>query len=92
MRGKPGPTLSDDARTLAIASIRRYFREELDQDIGDLKGSLVLDYFLAELGPAVYNNAIADARAYFAERTADLAALCHHEEFTFWPSESRRRP
>jgi uncharacterized protein (DUF2164 family) len=92
MRGKLPPTLSDDARKHAIASIRRYFREELDQDIGDLKATLVLDYFLAELAPAIYNNAIADARAFFTERTADLAALCHHEEFTYWPPESRRRP
>ena len=91
MRGKRPVELSDDARKLAIASIRRYFQEELGQEIGDLKASFILDYFLAELGPAVYNGAIADARNFFAERTADLGALCHHEEFTYWPSASRRR-
>jgi uncharacterized protein (DUF2164 family) len=92
MRGKPPPVLSDDARKHAVASIRRYFHEELGQEIGDLKASFVLDYFLTELGPAVYNSAIADAQTFFAERTADLGALCHQEEFTYWPSESRRRP
>ena len=92
MRGKPPVVLSDDARKHAIASIRRYLREELDLEVGDLKASFVLDYFLAELGPTVYNTAIADARAFFTERTADLGALCHEEEFTYWPSETRRRP
>ena len=92
MRGKPPVALSDDARKHAVASIRRFFREDLDQDIGDLKASLVLDYFLKEIGATVYNIAIADAKAFFVERTADLGALCHREEFTYWPAESRRAP
>lgn len=92
MRGKPPVVLSDDARKHAVASIRRYFDEELGQELGDLKASFVLDYFLAELGPAVYNMAIADAQTFFTERAADFGALCYREEFTYWPSESRRRP
>jgi uncharacterized protein (DUF2164 family) len=84
MRGKPPITLSDDARKRAIASIRRYFDENLESEIGDLKAELVLDYFLAEHGPTVYNQAIADARSFFDERSADLGALCYHSEFTFW--------
>lgn len=92
MRGKPPIVLSDDARKQAVASLRRYFQEELGQEVGDLKASFLLDYFLAEVGPTVYNTAIADAQKFFAERTADLGALLHREEFTYWPSESRRRP
>lgn len=92
MRGKPPIVLSDDARKHAVASLRRYFQEEIGQEIGDLKASFLLDYFLAELGPAVYNTAIAEAQAFFAERNADLGALLHRDEFTYWPSESRRRP
>jgi uncharacterized protein (DUF2164 family) len=90
MRGKTSVQLSDDARKLAVASIRRYVEEELGQEVGDLKASFVLDFFLAELGPVVYNKALADAQTFFAERTADLGALAH-EEFTYWPSASRRR-
>lgn len=90
MRGQRKLSLTDDARKLAIASIRRHFTEELDQDIGDLKATLVLDFFLAELGPTVYNMGVADVRAFFAERTEDLGALSL-EEFTYWPAASRRR-
>lgn len=92
MRDKPPLALSDDARKRAIGSIRQYFEGELGQEIGDLKASLVLDYFLAEVGPAVYNIAIADATAFFAERGADLGALAHREEFPYWSSRARRRP
>jgi uncharacterized protein (DUF2164 family) len=91
MRDKPSLTIPDDARQQALASIRQYFADALGQEIGDLKASLVLDYFLVEIGPVVYNKAIADAKSFFDERAADLGALCHHEEFPFWPAAARRR-
>lgn len=84
MRGKPDVTISDEARKRAVASIKRYVAEELDQEIGDLKAGLLLDYFLGELGPTVYNRAIADARAYFEERAADLDGVCFRAEFPYW--------
>lgn len=84
MRDKTKITLSDDARKRALTSIRRFFASELDEDIGDLKAMLVLDYFLAEHAPSVYNQAIADAQGYFQERVADLESVCYHAEFPFW--------
>jgi uncharacterized protein (DUF2164 family) len=84
MRGKPDIRLTDEAKKQAIASIRRYFQEEWEQDIGDLKAGLVLDYVLRELGPTVYNRAIADARAFFDERAADLDGVCYRAEFPYW--------
>ena len=62
--------LSPEITRQLQASIKRYFAEHLDQDIGDLKAGLVLDYCLKEIGPAVYNRAIADAQAYFQDRIA----------------------
>ncbi|MGQ0641789.1 MAG: DUF2164 domain-containing protein [Gemmatimonadaceae bacterium] len=76
--------LSDDARKRALASIRRYLSENLDEEIGDLKAALFLDYVLAEFGPTIYNKAIADARAFFIERAGDLDAVAYHAEFPFW--------
>lgn len=84
MRGKPAMTLSDEARTRAIASLRRYFAEELDDDIGDLKADLLLQFILEEIGPTVYNRAIGDARAFFEERAADLDGVCFQSEFPYW--------
>ena len=91
MRDKESIVISDDARKQAVASIRRYFAESLDDEIGELKAILVLDYFLAELGPTIYNQAIADARGFFEERTADLGAICYHAEFPFW-GKAKRSP
>jgi len=66
------------------ASIKRYFSEELEQDIGDLKAGMVLDYVVKEVGPSVYNQAISDAQAYFQERVTDLDGVCFEKEFGYW--------
>ena len=89
MREKKPIQVPAPARTRAIASIRRYFAEELDQEIGELKAGLLFDYFVADIGPTIYNQAIADARAFFEERSADLAAVCYQAEFTFWEKAGR---
>lgn len=74
----------DEARTRAIASLQRYVLEELDVKMSDLKATLLLDYIAAELGPTIYNMAIADARAWLEERASDLDATQHRGEFTWW--------
>jgi uncharacterized protein (DUF2164 family) len=83
--------LSDDARKQSIASIKRYFAEELDQDIGELKAGGVLEFFLKEIAPTVHNGAIAEAQTYLRDRVADLEGACSAIEFGYWPSSSVRR-
>jgi uncharacterized protein (DUF2164 family) len=84
MRGKPGITLSDEARKRAITSLQRYMAEEMEEPIGHLKADLLLRYVLEELGPTIYNKAIADARVFFEERSADLGGVCYQAEFPYW--------
>jgi uncharacterized protein (DUF2164 family) len=77
--------ISPETRKRLIASLKRYSAENLDEELGDLKAGLLLDYCLTEIGPAVYNQAIADAQSYFTDRVADLEGVCHEPEFGFWP-------
>ena len=77
-------TLSPDTRKQLIALLKRYAAEHLDDEIGDLKAGLLLDFCLVEVGAVVYNQAIADAQTYFQERTSDLDGVCHQPEFTYW--------
>jgi uncharacterized protein (DUF2164 family) len=81
MRARKQIALAENARKQAIAALQEYFRDNLDDEIGDLKAGLLLDFILSELGPSVYNQAIADARTFFEERTSDLAAICYRDEF-----------
>lgn len=80
-RKKTGITLPDAGRRQAIAALQQYFAANMDEAVGELKAGLLLDFILSELGPSVYNQAIADARTFFEERTSDLAAICYHDEF-----------
>jgi uncharacterized protein (DUF2164 family) len=84
-------SLPDDARKHSIASIKRYFAEELEQDIGDLKAGLLLDFVLNEIAPTIYNGAINDAQTFLRDRLADLEGVCTVPEFAYWPSASVRR-
>lgn len=56
----------------------------MDEEIGDLQADLLLDYVLGEIGPTVYNRAIADAKAYFLLKTDDLDGSCYEPEFGYW--------
>ena len=88
MRKGRALALADPARKQAVAAIQQYFDDNMDEPVGDLKAGLLLDFVLSELGPSIYNQAVADARAFFEERSQDLAAVCYYEEF---PATTRRK-
>jgi len=73
-----------DTEKYLLGSIKRFFAEELDTGIGDLKAARVLDFVVEEIGPSIYNQAIADAQSFFADKTADLAGVRYEPEFDFW--------
>lgn len=67
-----------------IASIKRYFEENMESEIGDLKAKLLLDYCIREIGPSIYNQAIADAQAYLQDKVTDLDSSCYEPELSYW--------
>ena len=83
--------LSKEARADAIASIQQYFERNLPEPIGDLPAGLLLNFFLEEIGPAIYNKAIADAQARLAVRVADLSGELYEDEFQYWPRVDAKR-
>ena len=84
-------TLPDETSDRAVASIRRYVAEQLDEEIGELQARLMLEFIVKEIGPSIYNVAIADAQAYFRERVSDLEGACYAPEFAYWPKSTTRR-
>ena len=76
--------LSPEDRTKALASLRRYFAEELEHELGELPAQLFLDFVREEIGPSVYNAAIADAQTYLRDRVVELEDALHAPEFPHW--------
>ncbi len=81
--------LSDDRRKHALKSIRAYFEERFEDEIGDLQAQLLLDFFLEELAPSIYNKAIFDAQAFIQERVVDIDATCFEPEFGYWKKDRK---
>ena len=84
-------TLSPDARTRALASIRRYFAEELEHELGELPAQLFLDFVIEEIGPSIHNTAVVDAQTYLRDRVVELEDALHAPEFPHW-ADLRRTP
>jgi len=64
--------LRKDAERYLLGSIKRFMAENIDEEIGDLKASLLLEFCLREIGPSIYNQAMADAQQYIQDKAADL--------------------
>jgi uncharacterized protein (DUF2164 family) len=75
--------LGPDDRTSAIASIKQYSEENFDEPLGDLASGLLLDFFLEEVAPSVYNRAVVDAQRHIQARLAELDLEVHQEEFQY---------
>jgi uncharacterized protein (DUF2164 family) len=82
--------LPKEKRAEAIASLKKYFEDEIREPIGDLRAGLLLDYFLEEIGPAIYNSAIADAQTRLTARVADLEGELYADEFQYWPRQANK--
>ena len=81
--------LADDTEKRLLESIKRFFDEEMDEPVGDLKATRVLDFFVREIAPSVYNQAIADAQGYLTTSVADLGGARYEAEFDYWKKKSR---
>jgi uncharacterized protein (DUF2164 family) len=83
--------LPKETRARAVAAIERWFRENGDEPIGNIQAAALLNFFVAEIAPSVYNQAIADAQQRLQMRVAELDIECHAEEFGYWPPAGRKR-
>ena len=60
-------------RAALADAIRRYFAEELDQEIGGLQAELFLDFIGETIGPVFYNRGLFDAEAAMMKKMDDLS-------------------
>lgn len=81
--------LPKEAHKEAVASIERYFREHMEEKIGNIAASGLLGFFLEEVGPVIYNKAVADVQERLQERIAELDIEVHEEEFQYWRKYDR---
>jgi len=72
--------LSEDKMRLVTENVQSYFRNEHDDSIGELKAEMIIEFFIKELGPKIYNQAIEDANSFIHEKLIDLEGILYIPE------------
>ena len=62
--------LSDEQKKAIMEEIAAFYLDERDEEIGMIEQSQLLDLFLEQLAPIVYNKALDDAKKFY-EKYAD---------------------
>ncbi len=80
-----------DARAQAIASIERYFQMNMEDRIGNIAAGALLGFFLEEIGPLVYNQAVADVQERLMARISEVDIEVHEDAFQYWAKYDQQR-
>ncbi|MBO9641597.1 MAG: DUF2164 domain-containing protein [Pseudacidovorax sp.] len=81
--------LERDQRQEAVASIERYFAENMEERIGNIAAGALLNFFLEEIGPLVYNQAVAEVQERLGRRVAEIDLEVHEDPFTYWQKQGK---
>lgn len=71
---------SEEEKKVVVRKIQLYFREELDQDLGQFDAEFLLDFFAEEVGAYFYNRGLYDAQAILDKRMESLGEAIYELE------------
>lgn len=83
--------ITKEKRTQVVASIQRYFEKNMEEKIGNITADALLEFLLQELGPIVYNKAVADVQARLQSRVMEIDMEVYEEEFQYWGKNERQK-
>ncbi len=75
--------LKKEVKNRLLGSIQKYFQENMDEEIGDLKSILLFEFIVKEIGPVIYNQAISDAQSVLQNNINELDSVCYEPEERF---------
>ena len=81
--------LNKETQAAIVLSIQRFFEKHMETRLGNMEARRLLDYFVKEIAPSVYNQAIADAQRHLQAKVLDLDVECYEKEFDFWKTSGR---
>lgn len=83
--------LNKDARKQAVLSIERYFLDNMDEKIGNIQAAALLNFFVEEIGPCIYNQAVLEVQERLQTRIMEVDIEIHEDEFGYWKKHEKRR-
>ena len=82
--------LNKETSQTAQHSIQQFFEENFELAVGNIEAENILRFFLQEIAPCVYNQAVTDVQARISAQVMDLDAYVYQEEFTYWPNQTKK--
>jgi uncharacterized protein (DUF2164 family) len=76
--------LPKEVRQQAISSIERYFQENMDEKIGNIAAGALLGFFVDEIGPVIYNMAVAEVQERIQTRVMEIDLEVTEDPFQYW--------
>lgn len=83
--------ISKESREQLITSIQRYFKENMDEPIGNLGAAALLGFFIDELAPLAYNQGVADVQQSLQTRIMEIDMEVYADEFQYWGKQTPGR-
>lgn len=72
--------LTDERKQDTVTALIQFYAEEFDEDLSRFQAERLLEFFTRQLGPAVYNQAIQDARKFLLQKLEDLDVEFHEPD------------
>jgi uncharacterized protein (DUF2164 family) len=72
--------LSADRRAALLESLIAHYATEFDETLSPFRAESLLDFFVKELGPAVYNQGVRDAAAFMQAKLGDIEGEVYERE------------
>lgn len=63
---------SRDQKAGMVNKLKRYFNDELEQDIGAFEAEFLIDFLAKEIGPYFYNRGLQDAQQVINEKMEEV--------------------
>jgi uncharacterized protein (DUF2164 family) len=64
--------LSPERRAALIRAIKAHVSADFDEVLSDFRAEALLDFFVRELGPLVYNQGVRDTASYLQGKLQDI--------------------
>ena len=72
--------LSDERRANLLRVLRQHFEDDFDEPLSDFRAQGLIDLFVRELGPPVYNQGVRDACGYVQDKLGDIEGEIYEPE------------
>jgi uncharacterized protein (DUF2164 family) len=64
--------LSPERRAALLSRLKAHVAAEFDEPLSDFRAEGLVDFFLREIGPPLYNQGVHDAASYMQDKLVDI--------------------